>query len=231
MPFNYSSFDILIRLAFTVIASGAIGIDRDEQGHTAGLRTNLLVGLAACIAMIQANLLIHSTGKTPDSFVVMDTMRLPLGILSGIGFIGAGAIIKRGEMSVGVTTAATLWFVTVLGLCFGGGQIHLGLIAFILGFAVLNGLKFVEHLIKRQSGILEVAVITGGPNEIDIQNILKRGGVTTAHVAGTFSDDPAADRVYRWDVHWKANAEDAVTPKGIEDLSRHAGIRRLTLSR
>ena len=72
-------------------------------------------------------------------------MRLPLGILSGMGFIGAGAILHRGNMVTGVTTAATLWFVTVMGLCFGGGQIGLGLIALALGLVVLWGLKWVEQ--------------------------------------------------------------------------------------
>jgi putative Mg2+ transporter-C (MgtC) family protein len=79
------------RLALTAICAGILGFDRDQRGHTAGLRTNLLVGLAACLAMLQANWLINSNGRAEDSFVVMDIMRLPLGILSGIGFIGAGA--------------------------------------------------------------------------------------------------------------------------------------------
>ena len=50
-------------------------------------------------------------------------MRLPLGILSGVGFIGAGAILRRGDTVRGVTTAATIWLVTVVGRCFGGGQL------------------------------------------------------------------------------------------------------------
>src|ERR1700728_2673332 len=108
--------DIVIRLLLTMVAAGAIGFDRDQRGRPAGLRTNLLVALAACIAMMQANALMISHGKTGDSFVVMDTMRLPLGILSGIGFIGAGAIIQRGEMITGFARAAALWVVPVMGL-------------------------------------------------------------------------------------------------------------------
>ena len=64
-------------------------------------------------------------GKTSSSFAVMDLMRLPLGILSGMGFIGAGAIVRKDSLVHGLTTAATLWFVTGLGLCFGGGQLAL----------------------------------------------------------------------------------------------------------
>jgi len=67
----------------------------------------MLVGLAASVAMIQANLLLPVAGKTSASFGVMDLMRLPLGILTGVGFIGAGAILKRGDLVTGMTTAAT----------------------------------------------------------------------------------------------------------------------------
>jgi putative Mg2+ transporter-C (MgtC) family protein len=62
-----------------------------------------------------------------------------LGILSGMGFIGAGAIVRTGSLVRGLTTAATLWFVTVLGLCFGGGQLALGLAVLALGVLVLGG--------------------------------------------------------------------------------------------
>lgn len=66
--------------------------------------------------MMQVNALLPMAGRMPDSFVANDLMRLPPGILTGVGFIGAGAIFRRGDMVVGVT-AATLWLVTVIGLC------------------------------------------------------------------------------------------------------------------
>jgi putative Mg2+ transporter-C (MgtC) family protein len=121
MPTSLSWHAIAVRLLVTALCAGILGFDRDQRGHSVGLRTTMLVGLAACLAMLQANWLINSNGKPEDSFVVMDIMRLPLGILSGIGFIGAGAIVKKGELALGVTTAAMIWFVTVMGLCFGGG--------------------------------------------------------------------------------------------------------------
>jgi len=80
-----------------------------------GLRTTLLVCLAAAISMVSVNLFLATAGKPSDSFVVLDLMRLPLGILTGMGFIGGGAILRRDGLVVGVTTAATLWFVTVMG--------------------------------------------------------------------------------------------------------------------
>lgn len=97
----------------TLVAGGLIGLDRERGGHAAGFRTTILVALAACLAMIQANLLLSIYGKTPGSFTQMDVLRFPLGVLTGVGFIGGGAILKRGDILTGVTTAATLWFMPI----------------------------------------------------------------------------------------------------------------------
>lgn len=145
MPLHLAWPEIALRLTLAALASAVIGVNRGEQDRPVGLRTTMLVTLAATIAMIQVNLLLPVSGKAQDSFVVMDLMRLPLGILSGMGFIGAGAIIRRDDLVKGVTTAATLWFATVMGLCFGAGQILLGLAALGLAVLVLWPLKWAEH--------------------------------------------------------------------------------------
>ncbi len=77
-------------------------------------------------------------------------MRLPLGILTGVGFIGGGAILKRGNSVSGLTTAATLWFITVIGLCFGGGQLGIGAGGAVLGYLILHGLKGLERRLRRE---------------------------------------------------------------------------------
>jgi putative Mg2+ transporter-C (MgtC) family protein len=74
------------------LAGTLIGLNRWERERPAGLRTTILVWLAASLAMIEANVLIGTRGKPADSFAQIDVMRLPLGILSGMGFIGAGVI-------------------------------------------------------------------------------------------------------------------------------------------
>ena len=133
MPLTLQWGDIAVRLALTIIAGTLVGIDRSERGQAAGLRTTILVCLAAAVAMIQMNLLLPLGGRTSDSFASLDLMRLPLGILTGVGFIGGGAILRRGNMIQGVTTAATLWIVTVIGLCLGGGQLALGMTTLAIG--------------------------------------------------------------------------------------------------
>src|ERR1700733_12134943 len=138
MPLNIGWRDIALRLALTLVAGILIGVNRSEHGHAAGLRTTLLVCLAASLSMLQVNLLLPMAGKTSSSFAVMDLMRLPLGILSGMGFIGAGAIVRKDNFVHGLTTAATIWFVTVIGLCFGGGQIALGAVGSAIGIGILT---------------------------------------------------------------------------------------------
>jgi putative Mg2+ transporter-C (MgtC) family protein len=221
--------EIALRLILTVLASGVIGFNRDEHGRPAGLRTNVLVALAACVAMIQANILAISTGKSSDSFVVMDIMRLPLGILSGIGFIGAGAIVRRGHFSVGLTTAATLWFLTVMGLCFGGGQLALGLAAFALGFAVLAGMKPLEDgMLRDQSATLSVTVSKDGPEKKEIEALLIRSGIRPQTFAIDYN---SGCKVIIWNLHWRQRGEPTDPPSAIQELSKHNEVQHLEFRR
>jgi putative Mg2+ transporter-C (MgtC) family protein len=155
MPLHPTLQDLALRVVLTLIAGGLIGFNRGVSGHAAGLRTTILVGLAACLAMMQANLLLVSA--VPNGGVRADVMRLALGILSGVGFIGGGTILRRGELVTGVTTAATLWFITVVGLCFGGGQLWLGAAGSAIGFLVVSALKWAELRMPRdQRALLKV---------------------------------------------------------------------------
>jgi putative Mg2+ transporter-C (MgtC) family protein len=168
MPYTVQWPEIALRLLLTIIAGGLLGLNRSEHGHAAGMRTTLLVCLAASASMIQVNLLLPLSGKTAGSFAVLDLMRLPLGILSGMGFIGAGAIVRKGSLVHGLTSAATLWFATVLGLCFGGGQIALGLVLLLIGLFVLEGLKWAENR-RTQDRRATLAVVTKQEGPTDEQ--------------------------------------------------------------
>ena len=150
MPLHPTWTDIVLRIGLTLLAGVLVGLDRSVRGQAAGLRTTMLVGTAACLAMIQANVLLPVDGKSSSSFAVMDLMRLPLGVLTGVGFIGGGAILKRGDMVTGVTTAATLWMMTVIGLCFGGGQLRLGGLGTAIAVVTVLGLKSLDLRIPRE---------------------------------------------------------------------------------
>ena len=142
-------WDVIVRLMLSFAAGAVLGANRTEYGRVAGLRTTVLVCLTAAVSLVLANLLLQTTGKTPESFVSIDVMRLPLGILTGMGFIGAGAILHKENIVVGVTTAATLWFTTIMGFCFGAGQLALGLGLLFLGVVVLWCLEWIESRLKQ----------------------------------------------------------------------------------
>jgi putative Mg2+ transporter-C (MgtC) family protein len=202
-----------------VIGGALIGIDRGEHGRAAGLRTTLLVCLAASLSMIQVNLLLSVAGKAPNSFVVMDLMRLPLGILSGMGFIGAGAILRRDNLVVGITTAATLWFVTVMGLCFGGGQIALGWIAVALGLIVLVGLKWVEDHWKQDCYAM-LAIVTGpnAPTEDEIAKFFAAANYRIKFSSVIYGEGGTIQELV-CQLRWRGHARETQAPPIVRELA------------
>ncbi|HEX3820140.1 MAG TPA: MgtC/SapB family protein [Candidatus Sulfotelmatobacter sp.] len=228
MPLTLTWHDIALRLALSVVAGGLLGLDRGEHGRPAGLRTTLLVCLAAAVAMIQANLLLVTNGKAPDSFVVLDLMRLPLGILTGMGFIGGGAILRRDNMVLGVTTAATLWFVTVIGLCFGGGQIALGVAGLGLGVLVLSGLRwFDHHMSQEQHGILSLTTKDEQPTEDEIRAEARAAGYKIRVLSVAFFEG-RSERAIEFNLEWRAELQKVEVPDFVRKLSgdpRVAGVR------
>jgi putative Mg2+ transporter-C (MgtC) family protein len=184
MPVHLTWPDLVIRIACTIVAGAIIGYDRGEHGKAAGLRTTVLVCLAASVAMLQMNYLLPLAGRAGDSFVTNDLMRLPLGILTGVGFIGGGAILRRGSLVVGVTTAATLWYVTVVGLCFGGGQMLLGWAATAVGVFVLWGLRWFGNIMSvQQHASLVLTLDQSGPSEDELQRQLEAAAITVRNIS------------------------------------------------
>jgi putative Mg2+ transporter-C (MgtC) family protein len=221
MPLSPDWRDLALRLALTLVAGALIGLNRDEHGRPAGLRTTMLVCLAASVAMIQANLLLATAGKPGGSFVVMDLMRLPLGILSGMGFLGAGAIIKRPNLVLGVTTAATLWFVTVIGLCFGGGQIVLGVAATAICLFILYTLKTLERILPYDQRAL--LVLYTERNDEGIARHLRQAGFDIYGQSLThFSNGTPVET--RYDVRWRSRRDETGPPPIVDELARRPGV-------
>ena len=222
---------IALRLGLAITASFFIGLDRDEHGKTAGMRTTMLVCLAATLAMIEANLLITTVGKTPTSFIQLDVMRLPLGILSGIGFLGAGAILRRGEAVRGLTTAATLWIVTVLGLLFGAGLLRLGATSSVLVISILWLLKRLEHhipTVRTGSLLIHLSPASTPPalDENSLRQTLRDAGfhITSWKVQMAASRPHSIECGLRW---FRKGHHQPSTPDTIEQLAAAPGVVRL----
>lgn len=219
--------DALLRLGVALAVAIVIGLDRGEHGKPAGLRTTILVCLAAAVAMVLADFLLTTRGKPADSFAQIDTMRLPLGILTGMGFIGAGTIIRRRDLVVGVTTAATLWFVTVVGLCAGAGYIALALLAGALGVLVLWGLPIVELRIPQErQGALELRC--SGDRSIEdslVGRLREEGYVICNRTIAIGKEDNTRDA--RFELRWRALRSDTDPPGFLDDLADLDGVRSL----
>ena len=122
----------VIALALCVILCGMIGVEREKRGRSAGLRTHLLVGLGSCILMI-----ISIYGFQAAFGDHRDVARLAASVITGVGFLGAGAIMHRNSGIKGLTTAGTIWAVMAIGLACGSFNFILAILGTVLVFLVL----------------------------------------------------------------------------------------------
>lgn len=114
--------EMLLRMAAGILAAGVIGYERERSGHAAGLRTHLLVGLASTLFMLVSTQFYYFQRYQQGDLLAVDPSRIAASVVTGIGFLGAGAILRNGLNIQGLTTAASLWLVAALGLAAGGGM-------------------------------------------------------------------------------------------------------------
>jgi putative Mg2+ transporter-C (MgtC) family protein len=140
---DIASWEVLVRLAVAAGLGGAIGIERELHEREAGFRTHLLVSTgAALFTLVSA----YAWGDfVLGNGITFDPTRIAAQIVTGIGFIGAGAIIRQGLTVRGLTTAATLWVVAAIGMAAGAGYYSAALIATGLVLAALWPLRVVAR--------------------------------------------------------------------------------------
>ena len=131
----------------SLIIGGLTGLEREKSNQFAGFRTHILVAVGSCITSITAVQLFISY----SSYSNMDPARLSAQVLSGIGFIGAGAILKNSSGITGLTTAAGIWATACIGIAIGYGQYLLGIVAWVLEMITLLSLKRIDKLFFKKS--------------------------------------------------------------------------------
>ncbi|MCL2208894.1 MAG: MgtC/SapB family protein [Treponema sp.] len=138
-----SEIDIVIRLCLAFLAGGIIGFERSSRRQVAGLRTHILISVGACCLMLLSIWLPeHLTGENKG-----DPGRIAAQVVSGMGFLGAGAIIRLGNNIRGLTTAASLWLIAAIGLTIGAGMFIAALTTAALAFIALVFLNKIEKKI------------------------------------------------------------------------------------
>ena len=148
--FGNIELDLTIKLLLAALAGGLVGFEREKHGRPAGLRTNLLVAVGSCVMMIVSEAFYLKYGIfDAETTLRLDPSRVAAQIVTGIGFIGAGVILKEGPTVRGLTTAASLWTVAGLGMAFGMGFFSLGAIATVMVLISLTLLKKLDPMMKK----------------------------------------------------------------------------------
>ncbi len=127
---------LVVRLLGAALFCGLIGLERESSRNSAGLRTNMLIGLAACVFTLVGLQIIHEFGNRPDT-VQIDPVRLIEAVTAGIAFLAAGVVFQmRGDVK-GLTTGASMWLSGAIGLCVGLGMWLVAMLATVTGILIL----------------------------------------------------------------------------------------------
>lgn len=166
----------MAKILLAVLLGGAIGFERELHARSAGLRTHILVSLGAALVMI--------VGRQISTEASYDPGRIAAGVITGIGFLGAGVIIRMERGIRGLTTAASLWLVAALGITIGMDLYGVAVMAAVITIAVLLGLSRLERLLPNIiRGQVEVT-LKGRPSDMaDVVNVMESLG---CRIADTF---------------------------------------------
>src|SRR6202789_2183403 len=141
-------WNLILRLLIAAVLGSIIGADRERLAWAAGLRTHMLVSVGACLFMIVSAFGFADVLGAKN--VVLDPSRVAAQVVSGIGFLGAGSILLRGEVVRGLTTAASLWSVAAVGLAVGGGLYIEAVAATVVILIILAGVKPLEERFQQR---------------------------------------------------------------------------------
>ena len=147
LAFPIIDLNLIVRILASVFLGFAIGLEREMANKYAGLRTNILVCVGACVFTILSIYAFPMVSVTGDEFGTRDSARVAAQIVTGIGFIGGGTVLRHGATVFGLTTAATLWAVASIGMACGAGMFGVAIATTILCIIVLAAIGFGERRI------------------------------------------------------------------------------------
>lgn len=215
-------WELAVRLVAAALLGGVIGYERDVHGRPAGLRTHIIVALASATFMVVSTQFVYYQGYVEGDLVSVDPSRIASTVVSGIGFLGAGAILRTGFTVQGLTTAAGLWLVAAIGLAAGGGMYIASLLATVLGLLALWALRRVEgkddHLLRRKVSV----VLADGAGPDGIRAALAGAGIR----ASTAVYERHLDE-RRVELTLQASVEAAAEDRLVRVLEAQPGVRRV----
>lgn len=159
---RYDGYGIALYVVLTCLIAGLcasiIGFEREMKGQSAGLRTHVLISIACCLLMSISIYAVGYIRQDVYSFqsLTYDATRIAAGILGGVGFVGAGTVIKSGHHIRGLTTAVTIWLCSAIGMACGCGFVLEAILVSLLAMVFLLGLNFFEMKIERKSPVVVI---------------------------------------------------------------------------
>ncbi len=188
------TLSMLGRIALAAVLSGVIGYEREHVQRNAGMRTHILVAVGAALVMCSGEFLMKKYAGTTS----IDPARMGAQVISGIGFLGAGTIIKEGISVRGLTTAASLWCVSCIGLAAGCGNYILAVAVGVLVVIVLRVLRNLAHNQRRKSNriIMQLVLSMEGNSLVSLQSDLQRMGCIIEEFNFSIDTDHLKRHVY-----------------------------------
>lgn len=194
---------IILSLLMSALLSGIIGFEREYHGHSAGLRTHLLVAIGSALVMVISVYgfaywdSLYVAGDNPIS---RDPARLAAQVVTGIGFLGAGTIVQNGVSVKGLTTATTIWVSMAIGLACGSGNFVIAIIATLVSVFALVSMRKVEKFASRRNPVVMIVVPSTCAIMKDVLTIAARYGINlrdTSSELVTYQDTSALRMVMR----------------------------------
>lgn len=219
-----SHTDLILRIAVGAVLGGIIGYERDVHRRPVGLRTHLIVAMTAATFMVLSSQFVYWQHYGKDDLVGVDASRIASSVVSGIGFLAGGAILRSGLTVQGFTTAAGLWLVTAIGMCAGACMYVESVVVTTFGIIALTVLRrFEDKDVKRR----RVSVVLGA-DAVGIEPVgeaLRALGAQVVEVEyERHMDDELRKTVVIMDVQLSENVP---IPKLIDALESVPGIRRV----
>ncbi|HYD31623.1 MAG TPA: MgtC/SapB family protein [Azospirillaceae bacterium] len=184
-------WQMLIRLAAALAAGSLIGLERSIHGHPAGFRTHALVSLASGLLMLVTAYQARWFPELPEESLRIDPARMAQGIMTGIGFLGAGAIIKVGFNIQGLTTAASIWTTAAIGILMGIGAFAPGWASVALTLGVLTLFNLIEQRIPSLIHVHQTVRFARDAvmPEADLKRLCDRCGISAQMLGYALIDD------------------------------------------
>ncbi len=221
--------ELVTRIAVGAALGGVIGYERDLHRRPVGLRTHLIVAMAAATFMVLSSQFVYWQHYGKDDLVEVDTSRIAASVVSAVGFLAGGAILRTGITVQGLTTAAGLWLVTAIGMSAGAGMYTISGVVTVMGVVALTVLRRFEdkndHLIVRRVSL----VLSSAEAQARVMAALESLGVKVSDYDYDRRLDEEKKRVeMTFDMH----VSDSVgVPKVIACIEVLDGVRRVRVER